>query len=279
MKTVEIKAQKRADVGKNKVDKLRNNSKVPAIMYGTESLPLMISDHDAKILYNLRHENFLVKLMLEDQKTKEVLIKDIQLNPVKNNVIHIDFMELIQDKPIRVKVPVELEGTPAGLKMGGITQHFLWELTVECLPKNIPEHIKVDVSPLEIGDSIHVRDIKVGAHVKIIDKAEQVVITIGLPTGVIEERAAAAAAAAEAAAAAAAAAEAGIVPGEEGAEGVAAEGAPAEAGAKPGAAPVPGAKPGVVPPGAKPGTPAEKGKEAKPEAGQPAKGKPAPGKK
>ncbi|MDD5065588.1 MAG: 50S ribosomal protein L25 [bacterium] len=275
MKIVEIKAHKRDKIGKNKVDKLRQSTKVPAILYGKESIPLVVEDPEAKKLYSLRHENFLVKLMIDDMQAKEALLKDIQLNPVKNNVIHLDFLELVQDRPIKVKVPVELDGTPVGLKQGGITQHFLWDLTVKCLPKDIPEHIKVDISSLDIGDSIHVKDIKVDSKVKVCDKSSQVVITIGLPTGVIEERQAAAAAAAAAAEAAAAAAAAGVeagaegeegaaVPGAEGAAAPGTEGAPAAVPGKPGATGKPGApvKPGTAEKGKTeaPGTPAAKGK-------------------
>lgn len=188
MKTVEINAFKRTETGKNKVNKLRNNSQIPATIYGTEPKSLTISANDAHKLYQLRHDNFLVKLNIDEKEQKDALLKNIQLNPVKNNVIHLDFLELVKGKSIVMKVPIELLGSPIGLKLGGITEHFLWEITIECLPKDIPEHITADISQLNIGDSIHISDLQIPSEVKILDKPEQVIVTIGLPTGMVEEK-------------------------------------------------------------------------------------------
>ena len=207
MKTIEINSDERTDIGKNLVNKIRNKGLVPAVLYGTKPKSLTVTLSDATKLYNARHENFLVKLKINNQDTKDALLKDIQLNPVKNNVIHLDFLELIAGKPIAVKIPIQLTGTPMGLKLGGIIEHFLWEVKIECLPKDIPEVITIDISNLNIGESIHIADLKVPQGVKVLDKAKQVIVTIGLPSGIAEEKEAEAAAAAEAEAAEAAAAE------------------------------------------------------------------------
>lgn len=205
MKIIEINSNERTDIGKNLVNKIRNKGLVPAVLYGTEPKTLTVALSDAIKLYNARHENFLIKLKINND-IKDALLKDIQLNPVKNNVIHLDFLELVAGKPIAVKIPIQLTGTPMGIKLGGIIEHFLWEVKIECLPKNIPEFITIDISNLNIGESIHIEDLKVPQGVKVLDKAKQVIVTIGLPSGIAEEKEAEAAAAAEAEAAEAAAA-------------------------------------------------------------------------
>jgi len=188
MKTIEIQAETRKALGKNKVKKLRNAKKIPVIIYGDGSLPLTINYSDALKVYNLRHDTFLIKLSIDGNKNKNALLKNIQMDPVKNKVNHLDFMELIEGKMVSVRIPLELSGIPEGVKMGGIIEHFLWEINIECLPNNIPENIKLDITNLNIGDSIHISDLPVAEGVRILDKEDQVILTIGLPTGMVEEK-------------------------------------------------------------------------------------------
>ena len=188
MKKIEIKAETRKEIGTNKVKKLRKTMKVPIIIYGDGSIPLTIDYSDALKIYNLRHNNFLIKLSIDGGKEKNALLKNIQLDPVRNEVTHLDFMELIEGRTISTKIPLHLEGTPEGIKMGGIVEHFLWDVNIECLPKDIPEQLKLDISNLNIGDSIHVSDLKLAEGIRILDNDDQVILTIGLPTGMIEEK-------------------------------------------------------------------------------------------
>ncbi len=187
MKVVEIEAESRKEIGKNKVKKLRKEDKIPVVIYGEGSIPLTIKASDALKLFTLRHDKFFIKLKIDRKDEKDALLKDIQLDPVKNIVSHLDFLELIKGKTITTKIPLVLKGDPEGVKMGGIIEHFLWEVTIECLPKDIPESFELDISELNIGDALHVSDLKAVEGVKMIDKEEQVIMMIGLPTGVGEE--------------------------------------------------------------------------------------------
>jgi len=185
MKEIEIKTFFRDEVGKNKVKKLREKKMVPSVLYGGEIKLVKLSLADVERLYSLRHENFIIKMNIDGKEQKRAILKDWQFDPVTGKVIHIDFLELIEGKTITISIPIELEGTPEGVKKGGILEHHLWNVNVECLPDNIPDHIKIDISKLDIGDSIHIKDLKVPENVKIVDSPEDVVLTIVAPS--IEE--------------------------------------------------------------------------------------------
>ncbi len=184
MEYLEIQAFTREEKGKNRVKKLRANNFIPAIIYGGEPKLIKLTLADVDRLYNMRHENFLVHLNIDKKERKDAFLKSIQYDPVTNKIIHIDFVELIEGKSITIKIPIELKGTPEGVKKGGVIEHFLWEVNIECLPKDIPEHIEADISHLEIGDSFHIQDLKVPEGIKILDKMDDVIVTIGLPAGV-----------------------------------------------------------------------------------------------
>jgi large subunit ribosomal protein L25 len=112
---------------------------------------------------------------------KLAIIKDFQTDPIRNELLHADLLEVTADKPIHVTVPVSLEGDSKGVKEGGILQHLTRELLVECLPGNIPEHIIVEVAQLVIGASVHVRDLKLPEGVKALTESDKVIVTITAP--------------------------------------------------------------------------------------------------
>ncbi|RLI93422.1 MAG: 50S ribosomal protein L25 [Candidatus Altiarchaeales archaeon] len=184
MKYLEVNAYTREEKGKNKVKKLRAQNFIPAILYGGEPKLIKLTIADVDRLYNMRHENFLVHLNIDEKEKKDAFLKSIQYDPITNKIIHLDFVELIEGKTISIKIPLELKGTPEGVKKGGIVEHFIWDISIECLPRNIPEHIEADISHLEIGDSLHIQDLKVPEGIKILDRPDQVILTIGLPAGV-----------------------------------------------------------------------------------------------
>jgi large subunit ribosomal protein L25 len=205
----------------------------------------------------------LIALKLEDGNggsEKHVLLKDVQVTPVGQHVIHLDFQEVDVTRPVQIAVPVNPVGTPEGIKLGGLLQTVTHQILISCLPTQIPQHIDVSVEHLGIGGSLHVKDITFPEGVRAVTPADETVFVITAPTAVAEEKAAAAAAAAAALAAEQAALEEGVP--------LAAEGAvPAAEGAAPAAgAAAPGAK-GAAPAGAKGAAPAAaaapaKGKEA-----------------
>ncbi|MFQ6003709.1 MAG: 50S ribosomal protein L25/general stress protein Ctc, partial [Candidatus Zixiibacteriota bacterium] len=166
MKEIVIRVKARDKLGKEQAKKLRRKGVIPAVVYGAETPPLPL-EVDAKSFQALLRsglgENVIVNLKIDDQKNgdKKVLIRQVQRDPVWGDILHIDFQQVSLTKKLTINVPIQLVGTPIGVQQdGGILQHVLRELEVECLPTDIPEKIEVDVANLKIGDSIHVGDIK-----------------------------------------------------------------------------------------------------------------------
>jgi large subunit ribosomal protein L25 len=183
MKEVTLKVRPREKRGKEQIKKLRRNGFIPAVVYGqnTASLPLEI---ESKVFHALiRHglgENVLITLTIDDQKEKDrkVLIRDVQRDPVRGDIVHVDFHEISLTKKLSIQVPIHLVGIPEGVTSGGILQHVLRELEVECLPTAIPEKIDVEVSHLQIGDSIHVADLKLDKIDILSDPASSIVSVV-----------------------------------------------------------------------------------------------------
>jgi large subunit ribosomal protein L25 len=108
----------------------------------------------------------------------QAILKDYQLHPVTDKIIHLDFVAIKEGETVSIDVPLEFVGRPVGLTKGGVIEIFMHDLTVECLPSNIPDKIQVDISNLDLGDVLHVKDIKVPEGVKVLDDPEDTVITI-----------------------------------------------------------------------------------------------------
>jgi large subunit ribosomal protein L25 len=186
MKEVVLKVRPREQRGKEHAKKLRRNGFIPAVVYGhkTPSLPLEIEDKSFHaLLRGGLGENVLVTLTTGDEKgqDRKVLIREIQRDPVTAQIIHVDFHEVSLTKRLTIQVPVHLVGTPEGVTEGGILQHALRELEVQCLPTAIPERIEVDVSHLTIGDSIHVADLKM-ENVDIVSDPGSSIVSVVPPT-------------------------------------------------------------------------------------------------
>jgi len=201
MREIMLKAKARDKFGKEHVKKLRRKGVIPAVVYGAEISPLPL-EVEAKSFHALLRsglgENVIITLNIDDPKNgdKKVLIREIQRDPVLGNILHIDFQQISLTKKLTINVPVHLVGTPLGVQQdGGILQHVLRELEVECLPTDIPEKIEVDVSNLKIGDSIHVGDIKLEGAELLSDPQGSIVSVV--PPTIFKEPEVAPAAAAE----------------------------------------------------------------------------------
>jgi large subunit ribosomal protein L25 len=186
MKEIVLKVRAREKAGKEYAKKLRRNGFIPAVVYGqkTPSVPLEIENKSfSALLRGGLGENVLVTLYMDDEKDgqRKVLIREIQRDPVKGDVLHVDFHEISLSKKLAIQVPIHLVGTPVGVKDGGILQHVLRELEVECFPTAIPEKIDVNVENLKIGDSIHVADINV-ENVEVISDPQSSIVTVVPPT-------------------------------------------------------------------------------------------------
>jgi large subunit ribosomal protein L25 len=185
-----LQAQPREGLGKGKNKALRQSGFIPAVVYaqGKESQSLMVAASEFGRLVHQHHiESVVLTLRLQkgsDKKHADMacLVKEIQYDAVKGDVIHIDFNEISLTKAIKVNVGVVAKGEPVGVKQeGGVLEHMLWEIEVECLPTQIPEQVEVDVTNLKIGDSIHIKDITLAPGVKIVNNPEDMVLSVVPP--------------------------------------------------------------------------------------------------
>lgn len=192
LKEVNLDVEIREDSGKNKVKKLRKMGKIPAIIYGGDlpTLPISVLSEDFKELLKKHiHENTIFFLKVkEGEKPKPVLIQDYQINPVTNEIIHIDFIRIDMEKPVKVKVPIEFIGTPVGVKQGGFQDVHLREIQIETKPKDIPEKLTLDISKLEIGEYIKAGKVPMPENCKLIENPENMIIRIGIPKAAVIEK-------------------------------------------------------------------------------------------
>jgi large subunit ribosomal protein L25 len=186
MATVDLQAEFRTVVGKEGAKKLRQVKRIPAVVYGGPRGPIPVVVNPLELLAVLEAgENVLINLSLtggETPQTSVVILKELQRHPVKGSPLHADFQEISMERKIRVEVPLLLSGEPTGVKdKGGILEHVLRQLSVECLPLSIPDRIVLDVTALDIGDTLHVRDVTVAEGVRILDDGARVVASVLAP--------------------------------------------------------------------------------------------------
>ncbi|HDI45822.1 MAG TPA: 50S ribosomal protein L25 [Candidatus Omnitrophica bacterium] len=187
MKRLKICARKREKVGKEYVKKIRRQGLVPGIIYKKGFVqPLELKETDLiHLLHQAHSENVVVEVEISDNGNKEVrtaIIKDVVHDPLKGRITHVDFQEVSLEEIIRIKVPIEIKGEPVGVKVdGGLLEHLLWELEVECKAGEIPEKLTIDVSELKIGDSITVADLNLPSGVRATGSGEQVIVHVLAP--------------------------------------------------------------------------------------------------
>ncbi|HEU0274431.1 MAG TPA: 50S ribosomal protein L25 [Candidatus Udaeobacter sp.] len=163
-KQVKLKAEPRSDIGRSGVSKLRARGMIPAVIYGGKVKPqsLQVAARDINsMMRQASGENVLVELEIPGEKSNlAALVQEVQHSPVGGEIVHVDFHAISMDETIQAEVPLEPTGTAVGVKtFGGLLEQSLRALAIECLPRDLPDRITVDVSQLNIGDSIHVRDI------------------------------------------------------------------------------------------------------------------------
>jgi len=185
---------KRVRMGKRGAKAIRREGNVPAILYGkgAEPIPIVINPVDLKqALSTDAGENTLLEISVQNDSEeikKLSLLRDIQYDYMTSKPIHFDFQALDIEKKITVSVPVAVTGKSKGVKEGGILEEILREISVECLPKDIPNSFEVDVSELEIGDSIHVSILEITDEVNILHEEDETIVTVLAPRmEVVEE--------------------------------------------------------------------------------------------
>lgn len=183
MGAVQITADVREAGDKGHARRLRMEKKIPAILYGVgeESVPVALHGHTfEQMLRRISSGNQILELTINGRPGAPVpvLIKEVQRNPIDQKILHVDLQHISMTKRVRVHVPIHIDGVAAGVKEGGILEHFLRELDIECLPAEIPESVTVDVTALVRGDSIHVRDLTLPPSVHVHDSADRVVASV-----------------------------------------------------------------------------------------------------
>jgi len=188
MKTVLLSGSPRENVGKKDAKKLRNEGLVPCVIYGgKEQKFFFVKEKDiVKIIYS--PEVYAIELDIAGVK-KMATIKELQFHPVQDSPLHVDFLEVVEGKPVVVSLPVSIVGTSPGVLRGGKLQKKLRRLAVKGLINNIPDKITVDISPLDIGNSIRVKDIKI-ENLTLLDKEASVVVGVQTARGAVAAAAA-----------------------------------------------------------------------------------------
>ncbi|WP_039960773.1 50S ribosomal protein L25/general stress protein Ctc, partial [endosymbiont of Riftia pachyptila] len=167
----EITAQPRSDTGKGASRRLRRTGMVPGIIYGGHQEPSMISLAHNELILHLDHEAFyshILNLKVGDA-TEQVVLKDLQRHPAKPFIMHIDFQRISAGEKIRMQVPLHFtnQETAPGTKAGGQASHMLSDVEITCLPKDLPEFIEVDMGEMNVGDAIHLSELKLPAGVEL----------------------------------------------------------------------------------------------------------------
>ncbi len=189
MAIVVLQAKIRQEIGKGNARRIRRGGAIPGIIYGEgeASIPFEATYDDFQsMIHTASGENVIVDLKLEgDAAERKAIIRDIQRDPLTGTVLHFDLHHISLTQKVTVDVPVVVVGTPIGVKdFGGVLEHIIREVEVECLPTEIPPNIEVDVSPLRIGDSVHVGDLSI-ERVEILTDKDQPIVTVVPP--VVEE--------------------------------------------------------------------------------------------
>jgi large subunit ribosomal protein L25 len=184
MERITITVEKRGETGKGVARSLRRNYMIPAILYrGGDSLPIKIPKKEITQFINTTSgEQVMVNLQFKDGESKLALMKDYQVDPTKRELLHVDFFEVLLTEKVKVSVHITTTGESIGVKRdGGLLQNPLREIEIECLPDKIPGHVKIDISGLEIGQSLHVGDLKLEEGIKVLTNHGEVIANVIAP--------------------------------------------------------------------------------------------------
>lgn len=198
-----LDAELRSDKGKGASRRLRREDKVPGIIYGGNTEPLNITLGHNQVTHRLENEAFYshVLTVKVDGRTEEVILRDVQRHPARPVIMHMDFQRVSKDRAIHVHVPLHFvnEDKCEGVKLGGgIISKILVEVEVSCLPQNLPEYIEVDLLSLQVGDSVHLSELKLPQGVSLVALShgnvadhDTAVVSVHKPRGAAEEEEAA----------------------------------------------------------------------------------------
>jgi large subunit ribosomal protein L25 len=192
MQEVVLKVEKRTLLGK-KSRRLFAEKKVPGVFYlGEENVVVQAEEAPVRGLATSSTAH-LIRVKFQDGTERRAILNDVQFDPVAGKILHFDLHGIKEGQKITVQVPVQLVGTPTGVKDGGILQHSIHRIRIQCDPEQVPEHIEIKVDELGIADSIHIKDVKLEG-IKILDNPESAIVTVVPPPTIKEETPEAAAA-------------------------------------------------------------------------------------
>jgi len=192
----ELAASIRKDLGKGATRRLRKQDMVPAVIYGAGSEPVSITLGHNQLMHNTENEAFFSHILSidVDGKKEKVIIKALQRHPAKPVLMHADFLRVNMKEKLKVHVPIHFVGEDIapGFKAGGVVTHDMVDIEVSCLPKDLPEYVEVDVSALEIGESLHLSDLKIAKGLEIValtqgDDHDSQVVAIQANRAAVEE--------------------------------------------------------------------------------------------
>ena len=187
MDLIELKTKIRTTTGNGPARRLRISGQIPAVLYGPKTDPVLLSVDKIDLEQVFKKGGIgqvILNLVIQqngETTTRPAMIKELQTHPLSRNFIHIDFYEIKMDQKITAKIPVVTTGMAKGVEAGGILQIIRRELEVECLPLAVPESIEIDISDLDIGDSIHLGQIHVEGEIEFLEEDDYTVVTVSSP--------------------------------------------------------------------------------------------------
>jgi large subunit ribosomal protein L25 len=187
MSQVVFTAKNRTEAGSGEARRIRRAGRIPAVVYGRSGKALSIDLDALEFVNNVKgiSESTIVTINVDGQ-AHQAFVKDTQRNITDGKILHVDFYEVEAGVSLRAKVSVHAQGNPIGVREGGILESPLHEIEVECLPKDLPERIDVDITELKVNQSIHVRDLKLGEGVRLISNPDQVVALVKFAKAEVE---------------------------------------------------------------------------------------------
>lgn len=177
-----LKAEQRTDGGKGAARKLRAAGRVPGVVYGHGDAVAI--DMDARELYRLLHTDAGMNVMVDLKVGKDewlAMPRDVQRDNIRDLLIHVDFLRIARDEKITVEVPVHIVGDSHGVREGGVVEHHLWNLQLECFPQDVPTAVEADITPLGIGESLKVEDLPIPPDCTILTSTDEVVVSVVTP--------------------------------------------------------------------------------------------------
>lgn len=180
MREKQMQAQIREVTGKGKLNEFRRKGMIPGILYGKnhENTNIFIEKSELrKILHSDTGTHSIINLKLDDKDVGKVILRELQQDPIDYKIYHVDIQYIDMNTPLTLTLPLEIEGSAKGVKEGGILEQSLREVDIKCLPSDIPDHIRVNVDDLAIGDSVHIKDLEL-ENVEILQQEDALIVHV-----------------------------------------------------------------------------------------------------